>query len=127
MQKTSTRKVLLCIDREGSIEEYIQVKIWQDKKDPDSRVYTIKTEDFIVRNLGESNESREQIKNRYGNSQEKSYYISYDEYDAEKEQLLLIFSTDLEGSELDDFLLLKKLEMSLMLNPIYGLTGDEWI
>jgi hypothetical protein len=126
MYKTSTRKVLLCTDREGRIEEFVRVKIWQAEKNPDTKKYRIDTADFIVRNLGTENESLETIKNRFGFEQTKSYYTSYEDYESEKEQLLLMFSTDLTGSELDDYLLLKKLEMSLMLNPIYELTGDEW-
>ncbi len=127
MQKTSTKKVLLRQDRNGRIEEHIRIKIWQDKKDPDLKVYTIKTADYIVRDLGAENESLELNKDNYGNEQIKSYQVTYEDYETQKADLLLIFSTELTGSELDDYLLLKKLEISLNENPVYGLTGEEWI
>lgn len=126
MYKTSINKIYLKRDRNGVLEEHIRIKIWQHEKNPNTRMYTIKTEDYIVRNLGTENESMELYKDNYGNDQVKLYHISYEDYEAQKEQLLLIFPTDLVGGELDDFLLLKKLEINLLTDPIYGLTGEDW-
>ncbi len=126
MQKTSINKIRLRTDRNGVLEEHIRIKIWQQEKNPDTKMYTIRTEDYIVRNKGEEFESLELYRDNYGNDQIKLYYVSYEDYELQKEQLLMVFSTDLVGSELDDFLLLKKLEINLMTDPIYGLTGDDW-
>jgi hypothetical protein len=109
MQKTSINKVTLRRDRNGVIEEHIRIKIWQKEKNPETKLYTIIAEDYIVRNLGTEEESLELNKDNYGNDQIKLYYISYDDYEAEKEYLLDLYPSDLTGSELDDFLLLKKL------------------
>ncbi len=126
MHKTTKEKLFLRRDRDGKIEEHIRIKIWQEKKDPDTKMYTIKSADFIVRNLGTDNESMEQNVDIYNNPIEKSYYTSYDDYENEKSILLELYPTDLTGGELDDYLLLKKLEINLDIDPVYGLSGEDW-
>lgn len=127
MEKTSINKIRLRTDRNGVLEEHIRIKIWQQEKNPDTKTYTIRTEDYVVRNLGTELESLELYKDNYGNDQIKLYHISYEDYELQKEQLLMIYPSELTGSELDDYLLLKKLEINLMVDPIYGLTGDDWV
>ncbi len=122
MKTTSTRKVILCQDREGVVEEYIQIQIHIEKKDDIAKNYVIKTQDFIIREDG----GLESVKNRYGQNQEKYYYKTYEEYDTQKEQLLQAYPSDLTGSELDDYLLLMALKYNLTIEPIYGLNGEDW-
>jgi len=126
MKVQSTRKVMLVNDREGLLEEFIQIKITQEKKDDETKSYIFRTEDSIVYNKGTENESTTPLNNRYGQPQAKLYYKTYDEYDAEKQALLEAYPSELEGSELDDYLLLCALKYNLEINPIYGLTGAEW-
>ena len=132
MQKTSTRKVILKRDRNGVIEEHLRIKIWHGEKNPDTRICTVHTADFIVRNFGEENESLEENTDNFGKIQKKDYFTTYEDYEIEKAQLLAMFQEEitqlgLTGTELDDYLLLKKLEVSLEVNPAYGLAGNEWI
>lgn len=126
MKVRSKRKVILCQDREGTVEEFIQINISVMKKDDELKEYLIETKDYIVLNAGTGNEILSAVKNRYGDSQTKLYHKTYLEYDTEREQLIQLFPSELTGSELDDYLLVSGLLYSLEVNPIYGLTGSEW-
>lgn len=122
---------MLCQDREGIVEEFLQIQINIEKKDTDNKVYFVKTADFILRNKGTESEVLEPVKNRFGANQEKQYTRTYAEYDAQREQLLAYYQDEVDvlelvGSELDDFLLKKALMFSLDTDPIYGLAGNEW-
>lgn len=122
MKVTSKRKVVLCQDREGSVEEFIQIQIKQTKKDDDLKEYLFEARDFMLLENGILSD----VKNRYGESQIKTYHKTYAEYDAERASLLEMFPSDLTGSALDDYLLLMALMYSLKTNPIYGLIGEDW-
>jgi hypothetical protein len=125
MQLTTAVKVLICTDREGEQWEHLRININVTKKDDVSKVYTIKTFDSIVLNKGSDSESTTPKLNRYGQIQEKEYYKTYEEYDAEREALLLAFPSDLTGSELDDYLLQKGLWVNLQNDPVY-VEGTQW-
>lgn len=120
MKAISTQKVLLINDREGLLEEFIQIDITIDKKDDVAKTYTFKTVDSLVLNKGEENEATQVFKNRHGIEQIKHYTKSYEEYDTQKEMLSQAFPSDLKGSELDDYLLLCGLLYNLQTDPIYG-------
>lgn len=130
MQVTSKVKVALIQDREGIIEEKVRIKIWIDKKDDVEKKYTVKTQDFIYRQIededGHTTDSEQPLINRYAQPQEKTYFKTYEEYDSQRAGLLEMFPSDLTGSELDDYLLLCGLKVSLAQIPIYGLTGNDW-
>jgi len=120
MRAISTQKVLLINDRQGLLEEFIQIDITQVNKNDVSKTYTFQTVDSIVLNKGEENEAVQIFKNRHGEPQIKTYTKTYDEYDYQKATLKEMFPSALEGSELDDYLLLCGLLYNLEVDPIYG-------
>lgn len=119
MKAISKSKVVLHNDREGKLEEFIQIEITIDGKDSVNKTYSIKTVDSVVFNKGEENESSTIFKNRYGQDQVKYYTKSYEEYDAEREILKQMYPTELTGSEKDDYLLQMALLANLVQDPIY--------
>ncbi|PWA05473.1 hypothetical protein [Flavobacterium laiguense] len=126
MKVISKEKVVLVNDRQGLLEEHIQIEITVERKDSVSKTYTIKTVDSIVLNKGTENESTMSYFNRSGQVQEKIYTKTYAEFDEQKEILLSYFPSELTGSELDDHLLQMGLLYNLGTDPIYGLKGDQW-
>jgi hypothetical protein len=120
MKAISTQKVLLINDREGLLEEFIQIDITIDKKDDVAKTYTFKTVDSLVLNKGLENESTQVFKNRHGVEQIKFYTKTYEEYDTQKELLKQAYPSELVGSELDDYLLLCGLLYNLEIDPVYG-------
>lgn len=120
MKAISKTKVVLVNDREGKLEEFLQIEIRQTDKDAEKKEYTFQTIDSLVFNPNTENESIQIHKNRHGEAQIKTYTKSYDEYDAQKELLLQAYPSDLKGSELDDYLLLCALMYNLQIDPIYG-------
>lgn len=126
MKVTSTKKVILIQDREGVVEEFIQIAINVERKDDVAKIYHVKTADFMLLNKGTENEAIQVLINRHGNAQEKSYEYPYAVYDGQKTALSQMFPTDLTGSELDDYLLLMALKVNLTTEPVYGLTGEDW-
>ena len=120
MKVISTTKAVLHCDREGIVDEYIQIDISIQQKDDVNKVYIIRTVDSMILNFGEENESIQSVINRYGVAQEKTYQKTYAEYDAQKEALAEMFPSELTGSELDDYLLQMGLLYNLSIEPIYG-------
>ena len=120
MKVISTTKALLINDREGLLEEYVQIDITLVNKDDVLKEYTFRTVDSIVLNNGKENESIQSLINRHGQPQIKEYKKSYAEYDEQKEMLSNYFPSDLKGSELDDYLLQCGLLYNLENDPIYG-------
>lgn len=120
MKVISTQKVILINDREGLLEEYIQIDITQTGKDDVLKVYSFQTVDSLILNKGEENESTQVFKNRHGSPQVKYYTKTYEEYDTQKEILKQLYPSELTGSELDDYLLLCGLLYNLSTDPIYG-------
>lgn len=55
MKVISTDKVVLCHDREGKLEEFLQIEISIEKKDDVSKTYQIKTVDSVVYNRDTEN------------------------------------------------------------------------
>ena len=119
MKVISKQPVVLCHDREGKLEEYLQIEITIEKKDDVNKVYQIKTVDSVVFNKGTSEESTTVFKNRYGQDQIKFYSKPYADYDADREILNSLYPTTLTGSEKDDYLLQMALLQNLINDPIY--------
>lgn len=124
MKVISTDRVVLCHDREGKLEEFVQIEITIEKKDDVSKTYQIKTVDSVVYNRDTENESTTVFKNRYGQDQIKFYTKPYSEYDSEREILATMFPTELTGSEKDDYLLQMALLVNLQQDPIYNVTFE---
>lgn len=120
MKVISTKKAQLHTDREGKVEEFVQIEIFQGGKDDVNKMYTFHTVDMMVLNFGEKNEELQPVINRYGQPQSKSYTKSYEEYDGQKQILSELYPSDLKGSELDDYYLLMGLLYNLQIEPIYG-------
>ena len=120
MKVISTQKALLINDREGLLEEFIQIDIKQTNKDDVPKTYTFQTVDSIILNKDEENESTQVFINRHGQPQVKTYTKTYEEYDEQKEILKQMFPSELVGSELDDYLLQMGLLYNLSIDPIYG-------
>ena len=120
MKVISKTKAVLVNDREGTLEEFIQIEIKQTNRNAELKEYTFETTDTLVLNYGTENESYQVHKNRHGQEQIKTYTKSYEEYDAQKELLLGAYPSDLKGSELDDYLLLCALLYNLKSDSIYG-------
>ena len=120
MKIISKQKVLLVNDREGKLEEFLQIDIRIKDKDDVAKIYTLETVDSVVYSKGEVNESTSIYNNRIGNPQIKLYCKTYEEYDAQREILEQYFPTELTGSEKDDFLLQMGLLQNLINDPIYG-------
>lgn len=119
MKAISKTKAILVNDREGKLEEFIQIEIKQTNRNAETKEYTFETTDSLVLNKGTEFESYQIHKNRHGQEQIKSYTKSYEEYDAQKEMLLKAYPSELIGSELDDYLLLCALLYNLQIDPIY--------
>jgi len=117
MKVISKNKVLLHNDRDGKVEEYVQIEIIQKEKN--NGIYRFETIDSMVLNYGEENESYQPVISRNGQPQIKSYIRTYAEIDAQKVALLQLYPTDLVGSELDDWLLQCGLLFNLENEPIY--------
>ena len=66
MKVISTTKALLINDREGLLEEYVQIDISLVNKDDVLKEYTFRTVDSIVLNNGKENESIQSLINRHG-------------------------------------------------------------
>jgi len=120
MKVISKTKAILVNDREGKLEEFIQIEIKQTNRDAELKEYTFETIDSLILNKGLENESVQIHKNRHGQEQIKTYVKSYEDYDSQKELLLKAYQSDLIGSELDDYLLLCALMYNLQIDPIYG-------
>lgn len=120
MKVISKTKTILVNDREGKLEEFIQIEINQTYRDPERKEYTFETIDSLIFEPKTENESAQVHKNRHGEAQIKSYTKSYEEYDSQKELLLKAYPSELIGSELDDYLLLCALMYNLQIDPIYG-------
>ena len=125
MKAISKTKAFLHRDRDGDVEEFIQIDITVEKKDDVNKVYIIKTIDSMVLNYGEEDESYQPVINRYGVAQEKTYQKTYAEFDSQKEILAALYPTDLTGSEKDDYLLLMGLLYNLSIEPIYNVEFEE--
>ena len=120
MKVISKTKAILVNDREGKLEEFIQIEIKQTNRDAERKEYTFETIDSLIMDKGTDFESIKIHKNRHGRDQIKPYTLSYEEYDMQKELLLKAYPSDLIGSELDDYLLLCALMYNLQIDPIYG-------
>lgn len=128
----STIPVTILQDRDGDITGNIRITIKVADRLPDSDEIRIFTKDTLVKNIDTDDVSEQIIFNRIQVAQEKYYSVSYSDYDLQKEQLLQVFADEItelgiSGSKIDDFLLIKKLLISLDENPIYGLTGAQWV
>jgi len=91
MKVTSKTKALLVNDREGKLEEFIQIEIRQTNRDAERKEYTFETTDSLILNKGTEFESYQVHKNRHGVEQVKIYIKSYEEYDSQKALLLKAF------------------------------------
>lgn len=120
MKVISKTKAVLVNDREGKLEEFIQIEIEYKGSDPDKKEHRFVTTDTLVLNYGTENESYQIYKNRHGADEIKDHFKTYAEYDAQKALLLEAYPSDLTGSELDDYLLLCALLYNLTIDPIYG-------
>jgi hypothetical protein len=123
----STVEVFIQRDRTSEEKGFVEIEIIQTNKDDKNKEYTFQTSDklVIIDLLG--NESYMPIIQKEYRSQVKTYSKSYAEYDAQKEQLSQMFPTELTGSEAEDYWLQMGLLYNLAVDPIYGLTGDQWI
>lgn len=126
MRVISTQNVNIISDREGILSGRIAIDIWVDRKDDLGKEYHIWTKDVLIIDYGLETQFEQAIYNRNGSAQRKEYIKSYDEYDTEKVALENAYPTDLEGSEKDDYLLQSGLLYNLIIDPIYGLDGNQW-
>lgn len=123
----STETVEFLKDRDGSLVGKVRIYIKIGQRDPLSQTISIDTKDVRVDENGEEFP----IFTREQNVQEKTYNYTYSEYDTQKAQLAEFYAQEiadlqLSGSQIDDYLLLKGLLISLTQNPIYGLTGEQY-
>lgn len=106
MKVISKNKVLLHNDREGKVEEYVEIRIKQMERDSENKIIHFETKDFQVLNKGIQNESFKLNKNSQS-GQECIIHSkkTFAEFKAQKKSLLLLFPTELTGDELDDYIL----------------------
>lgn len=121
MKVRSKIEVLIQKDRTSELKGMIEIEIKQTKKDDANQTYTFETRDWVVNGI-----TRTPILQLGNKSQQKIYTKTYAEYDGQKEQLSLAYPSVLTGSALDDYLLQMGLLYNLSIDPIYGLTGNDW-
>jgi len=126
MKVRSTVDVLIKRDRTGILEGKIEIEIVQTHKDDANKLYSFQTSDKLIVIDSEGNETYHPILGISTNSQSKTYTKSYADYDTQKAQLAQMFPTELTGSEAEDYWLQMGLLYNLTIDPIYGLTGDQW-
>lgn len=141
----STKEVTVLHDREGEVKGFIRIGIKISDRDTQNKELKIFTKDTrVIKGLvdildeegvkiGEEIQELDEfpIFNRAQKAQEKTYSKSYEEYNAQKAALSTMYADEiaeleLEGLELEDFLLIKALMISLTVDPIYGLTGADF-
>jgi hypothetical protein len=127
MRVISTVEVQTCIDRQGIDLHRLAIDILVLKKDDVLKVYYIETTDCRVYEYGTETQYEKLFYDKEGRVQRKTYLKSYVEYDAQKAQLSQIYPTELTGSEAEDYWLQMGLLYNLTVDPIYGLTGDQWM
>lgn len=105
MKIISKTKAILVNDREGKLEEFIQIRIKQTDRNSETREFTFETKDILVLNKGLENESFQVHKNRNGD--ECIYYNkkTFAQFKQQKAALKLLYPTTLTGDDLDDYLL----------------------
>lgn len=105
MKIISKIKVILVNDRQGKLEEFIQIRIKQTDRNSETREFTFETKDILVLNKGLENESFQVHKNR--NGVECVYYHkkTFSQYKQQKAALKALYPTALIGDDLDDYLL----------------------
>jgi len=120
MKVISKTKAILLHDRNGILEEFVQIKIQQSFRDSETKTITFQTTDTLVLNKGLENESYKVHKNRDGTPQILLYTKTFAEYKAQRKALLLANPTTLTGDDLDDYVLRLILLDDIAKNPIYG-------
>jgi len=106
MKVISKNKVLLHNDREGKVEEFLEIRIKQMERDSENKIIHFETKDFQVLNKGTQNESFKLNKNsQSGQECIVNSKKTFAEFKAQKKALLLLFPTELTGDELDDYVL----------------------
>ena len=105
MKIQSKTKALIVHDRQGRIEEFIQIRIKQTDRNSETRELTFETKDILVLNKGAQNESFQVHKDR--NGRECVYYKkkTFAEFKTQKKAILLLYPTALTGDDLDDYVL----------------------
>jgi len=120
MKVISKTKAILLHDREGVLEEFVQIKIQQTLRDSENKTITFKTIDSLVLNRGLENESYQVHKDRRGSEQVLTYTKTFAEYKAQRKAILLANPSTLTGDDLDDYVLVMSLLDDLAKKPIYG-------
>jgi len=120
MKVISKTKAILLHDREGILEEFVQIKIQQTNRDSENKTIQFKTTDYLVLNKGTENESFQVHKDRNGSEQVLPYTKTFAEFKAQKKALLLAYPTTLTGDDLEDYTLQLVLLDDLKKTPIYG-------
>lgn len=127
MKVRSTIEKVIKEDRISQQKGFIEIEIIQTEKDDINKIYIFETSDKGISIDEKGVETYFPIIQMENNSQFKRYIKTYAEYDYEKEQLSQMFPTDLTGSEADDYWLQMGLLYNLSIDPIYGLTGEQWV
>jgi len=105
MKIQSKTKVLLVNDRQGKVEEFVQIKIKQSGRDPELKEYYFETKDILVLNKGTENESFQIHKDRNGKECVYTSKKTFAEFKQQKSALKALHPTTLTGDDLDDYLL----------------------
>jgi len=105
MKVISKTKAILVNDREGKLEEFIQIRIKQTDRNSETREFTFETKDILVLNKGLENESFQVHKNRNGDECIYYHKKTFAQYKQQKAALKLLYPTTLTGDDLDDYLL----------------------
>lgn len=105
MKIISKTKAILVNDREGKLDEFIQIRIKQTDRNSETREFTFETKDILVLNKGLENESFQVHKNRNGDECIYYHKKTFAQYKQQKAALKLLYPTTLTGDDLDDYLL----------------------
>ena len=105
MKIISKTKAILVNDRQGKLEEFIQIRIKQTDRNSETREFTFETKDILVLNKGLENESFQVHKDRNGSECIYYHKKTFAQYKQQKAALKLLYPTTLTGDDLDDYLL----------------------
>jgi hypothetical protein len=110
-------------NRGGIKRAIIEIDLRITNKDDVSKIYTLLATDYAI---DLSLDQRMYIQGRMMIFN-KEYTKTYDEYDSQREYLLSIDTSGLDGSVLDDKLLQDALLYSAMTDCVYESTSDDWV
>lgn len=105
MKIISKTKAILVNDRDGKLEEFIQIRIKQTDRNSETREFTFETKDILVLNKGLENESFQVHKNRHGQPCIYNSKKTFAEFKQQKAALKVLYPTTLTSDDLDDYLL----------------------